>query len=251
MRDIHISFQLLFVLAIGILHIEDSKAQTLEINCPNDLTVNVEDFGELPGGVSEDDLVVAAFEDWFSFFSFTDNGCNPVASGLEDIEIPKAGLGGTVKITYVVTDDCGNAETCTSSFVVIGSVMTPIIVSCPPDVNLSNSYTQAQVDSAFVVWIGSFLSIPDYGLTTDLDTFVSPLIGSDPVIVDFVSRDPNNEDNIGTCLSTFFPPASSLVNPNDEIPTMGQWGVIVLLILLMIFGTTTIRSIDPLELSPS
>jgi len=217
------------------------SGQNLEIHCSEDVIIDVSTLPTPSAGVETQDLVDAAFFDWSVSFTFVDNGCNPVETGKEGLTIPSAVFGGSTTINYAVTDGCGNAQNCSGVFTVNGTVASPIIVSCPPDIQLDESATQSQVDSAFNVWVNAFTSFPATALTTDLSTLVPPAIGGDPVQVTYIAEDPSNPDNVGTCESTFIPPSASLTDGNDEIPTMGQWGLISLSLLLLIFCVNGIR----------
>lgn len=221
------------------------QTQDLMIRCPTNIVVDASTFANFPDNISRDDIVKGFYDDWIGGFGFTDNGCTPIESGLEDIQLPSASFGGTITINYVVTDDCSNEETCSATFEVVGTIMDPVIVSCPPPVVMPSGSTQAQIDSAYAIWIAGFSAIPFNALTTDLSGIISPRPGDPAVDITYLAEDPSDPNNSGTCSSSFAPPTATIIDMNDEIPTMGQWGIFSLLMSLLILAVKSIKSRQP------
>ena len=115
-------------------------------------------------------------------------------------------------------------------------------MSCPPSVVMPTGSTQNQIDSAFTLWIGAFTAIPFNALTTDLSGIISPRPGDPAVDITYLAEDPNDPNNTGTCSSSFAPPTATIIDMNDEIPTMGEWGIFSLFICLLIVSIKSIKS---------
>lgn len=241
MINFDVTQRILPLILFSLMSVFGLNSQSLIISCPEDIILDVSTLTNLSQGVTTQDLVDAAFDDWLVSFTFDDNGCNPVETGKVGLRIPSANFGGTTIINYSVSDNCTNTESCAGSFSLSGTIASPIIVSCPPDIQMDNTATQFQVDSAFNIWVNSFTSFPTTTLATDLTTLVPPALGGNPVQVTYIAEDPTNPANVGTCESTFIPPSSSLTTGNDEIPTLGQWGIISLTLLLLILSINGLR----------
>ncbi|PNQ72373.1 hypothetical protein C1T31_12570, partial [Hanstruepera neustonica] len=88
------------------------------INCPGDAN---------EASCQSQDAVNAAFDAWIAQFSY-EGGTNAVASDLGQYSAPDA-CGGSVMVTYTVTDDCGLEESCSATFSVEADEEAPVITS--------------------------------------------------------------------------------------------------------------------------
>ena len=120
-------------------------APTLTINCPADMT---------EGACFTQTAIDASFADWKAQFGFT-GGCNTTATNLSSFTAPPA-CGGSVTITYVVFDLCGQTQSCTKTFTV--QAPPARIVNVPPVTATSAcSYpAQANANAAFAAWLQLF-----------------------------------------------------------------------------------------------
>jgi gliding motility-associated-like protein len=73
------------------------------------------------------------FANWISQFAYNGSGCNLVITPLDTSTAPPF-CGGVRNIVFVVTDQCGNQTSCTSSFTV--PVAPELTMSCPPDISV-------------------------------------------------------------------------------------------------------------------
>ncbi|MGV6832097.1 MAG: T9SS type A sorting domain-containing protein, partial [bacterium] len=93
-----------------------------------------------------------AFADWLSGFSFS-GGCDPQATDLSDLSAPDLCTGGSVNVTYTVTDLCDSG---TDVAVFKLSPAASIVVSCPEPVSLNSPISQADIQNAYDTWVNAF-----------------------------------------------------------------------------------------------
>ncbi|MEI2738700.1 MAG: hypothetical protein V9F01_07935 [Chitinophagaceae bacterium] len=120
-------------------------APTLTVNCPADMT---------EGACFNQSAIDAAFAAWKSQFGFT-GGCNTTGTDLSIYTAPPA-CGGSVTITYVAFDLCGQTQSCTKTFTV--QAPPARIVNVPPVSTTSACMypTQAAANAAFAAWLQLF-----------------------------------------------------------------------------------------------
>src|SRR5678816_2363001 len=81
-------------------------------------------------------------------------GCNRQASYGSPVAPNRCG--GTTNVTYTVSGDCAQTQTCSSSFTVDNA--TAVQYNCPAPSSAGSCSTQAQVDAAFAAWLTGFTS---------------------------------------------------------------------------------------------
>ena len=95
----------------------------------------------------------AAFTAWVAAADATfSGGC----FGTMANDAPPAGpdfCGGSVTVTWTVTDSCAAPVTCSAQFTV--PPPTPPTITCPPDTTVAECLTQAQIDAAFTAWVAA------------------------------------------------------------------------------------------------
>ncbi|WP_309612665.1 T9SS type A sorting domain-containing protein [Flavobacterium sp.] len=118
-------------------------ANPIILTCPTTTTA---------GSCLTQDGVNSLFNAWLGTFSFS-GGTNGVAvrSPLNPTAPPRCG--GSREVTWTVTDDCDQRETCTRTF----SVQAPPAVSltCPSNTTTTACQTQAAVDAAYATWLAT------------------------------------------------------------------------------------------------
>src|SRR5690625_3077393 len=101
---------------------------------------------------ADQDALDAAFATWISEFVVTEGGCGVETPDLSGYEAPELCTGGTVEVTYSVSDLCSEASI-TRSFVI--AAPADITYTAPMDANeLSCDYADLDaVNAAFADWV--------------------------------------------------------------------------------------------------
>ena len=96
--------------------------------------------------------VNSLFNAWLGTFDFS-GGTNGVAVRSPLNPTAPNRCGDSTEVTWTVTDDCGQTETCTRTF----SVQAPLAVSltCPSNTTTTACQTQAAVDIAYAAWLAT------------------------------------------------------------------------------------------------
>jgi len=225
------------------------KGQDLTINCPANVEIERAATERDFPNISFDIFTQAFFEDWIAGFNYShvNASCTVTETDLSGFSLP-ALSGGTTNITYRVTDSCGNEESCTASFTLIGDPSTTIILNCPEDFVLEDCSSQAKVDSAFNAWKAQFTFIAPPGsdlVATNLSVERAPNCGSSKTITFIVEDRSNPAIAPVECSRTFVLPPAPLINPLEGIPTMGEWGVIALILILLSIAVVSMKSRRP------
>uniref|UniRef100_UPI003D65DA2D T9SS type A sorting domain-containing protein n=1 Tax=Psychroserpens mesophilus TaxID=325473 RepID=UPI003D65DA2D len=144
----------------------------------------------------------AAFQTFLDKFGYT-GGCDASGQLSSAYSAPGLCAGGTVNVTYNVTDLCENASE-TASFTITPS--TALEVNCPTGISLDSASTQQEIQDAYDAWklgftytggcdatdnLGSFPSLPSY----DCDTRIN-------LTFDYIATDRCNPNGV-SCSSTF------------------------------------------------
>ncbi len=120
------------------------QAESLTISCPNDLTIT---------DCHTQEEVDNALENWLSTFSYS-GGCQ-VVEKRPQAEAPMVCLGGIVKVSYEVADQC-TTLVCERSFTVEIASTSELSVNCPKDQIEDPDQTQEDIDLAFAAWKSQF-----------------------------------------------------------------------------------------------
>ncbi|OEK08391.1 hypothetical protein A8C32_02770 [Flavivirga aquatica] len=160
----------------------------LVISDVQDLTVNSCTY-------ANQDELNTAFDNWINGFSVT-GGNNPQATDLSSLTAPLLCNGGTVNITYNVTDLCENGQD-TAAFTV--NIPNPLVVSNVTNETIpAGTYTdQADLDAAFALWLTNFSVTGGCNPTGQFDqTYTAPLLcgGSVNVIYNATDLCENGQD---------------------------------------------------------
>jgi hypothetical protein len=115
--------------------------------------------------------VDAAFQSWLSGFS-NSGGCSPTATNLSTFQAPDA-CGGSVSITYAVSDICGQSASCTSTFSVTPDNVDPDFED-PADLTLYTEEDGATCPGTASISLTANQSIP---VATGNDAFTYTVHG--------------------------------------------------------------------------
>jgi len=118
-----------------------TPAPAVTLNAPADNTVD---------GCMTQAAIDAAFAAWIDGASFG-GGCDPSLS-VSSSPAPRACDGGSVTVTFTVTDIC-DTESATATFTVTPA--PAVVVSAPADQTVDGCMDQAAIDAAFVAWASS------------------------------------------------------------------------------------------------
>lgn len=118
-------------------------ANPILLNCPPEITTQA---------CLTQDAITSAFNTWLASFNFS-GGTNSTLIRSPLNPTAPARCGGSSSVTWTVTDDCGQSETCTRTFVVPGP--PDVVLTCPVNTTTGACQTQAQVNAAFNSWLGT------------------------------------------------------------------------------------------------
>jgi hypothetical protein len=113
------------------------------LNCPPQTTTNP---------CLTQDAINSAFNTWLNSFSFS-GGTNSVSSRSPLNPAPPARCGGSTEVTWTVTDDCGQSQSCTRTFTV--PAPPAVVLTCPVNTTVGSCQTQAAVNAAFTAWLAT------------------------------------------------------------------------------------------------
>ncbi|WCO02406.1 T9SS type A sorting domain-containing protein [Psychroserpens ponticola] len=171
---------------------------TLEVTDVSDESYDSCDYTSQSG-------VDSAFQAFLDKFGYT-GGCDASGQLASAYSAPDLCVGGTVNVTYNVTDLC-ESDNETASFTITPSAA--LEVSCPSAVSLDSSSTEQEISDAYEAWkleftktggceatdnLGTFPSLPDFNCGTAVD-------------LNFTYRATDRcHPNGVTCSSTFYVP---------------------------------------------
>ncbi|MCF6130752.1 T9SS type A sorting domain-containing protein [Flavobacterium wongokense] len=118
-------------------------ANPILLNCPPQTTTNP---------CLTQDQINTAFNAWLASFSFS-GGTNSVSTRSPLNPAPPARCGGSTDVTWTVTDDCGQSQSCTRTFTV--PAPPAVVLTCPVNTTTGSCQTQAAVNAAFTAWLAT------------------------------------------------------------------------------------------------
>ncbi|GAP69379.1 protein containing PKD repeat [Bacteroidales bacterium 6E] len=179
-------------------------APELAVTCP---------APELVHGCTTEEIQTA-FDAWIGGFSFT-GGCNATATDLSFFT-PPATCGGILTIAYEVIDECGNSETCVSTFTVEPLALAVIV---PADAFEPACQTQDEIDLAFDLWIDQFDYMGGCGVTTtDMSQFNAPNACGGTIIVNYSATDICGQVQVNSAIFTIDFPSNVSQEPTFTVP---------------------------------
>ncbi|MGL2963364.1 IPT/TIG domain-containing protein, partial [Flavobacterium sp. RSB2_4_14] len=88
-----------------------------------------------------------AFNSWLNSFGFS-GGTNPILTRNPLTPNAPSACGGSVDVTWTVTDDCGQPQTCTRTFTVTSDTIPPVITATGTTLSLGCNPTTAAINAA-------------------------------------------------------------------------------------------------------
>ena len=108
----------------------------LSVNCPGN---------QIEAACQSQDMINTAFANWIAGFSYA-GGCNAQATDLSNLSAPNICDGGTITVVYIATDDCGQQQQCTASFIVTDNQAPTITLNNPlPDISCNDPFPSSNV----------------------------------------------------------------------------------------------------------
>ncbi|NLP57431.1 gliding motility-associated C-terminal domain-containing protein [Lutibacter sp. B1] len=149
---------------------------TFTVTAPEALIISdVEDKEVNACDYADQSALDTAFENWLSGFSVT-GGCNPQATDLSNLTAPLLCEGGSVVVTYNVTDLC-ESGTDTATFTVTAPEALTISDVEDKEVNSCDYADQSALDTAFKNWLSGFSVMGGCNpQATDLSNLTAPLL---------------------------------------------------------------------------
>ncbi|WP_264520710.1 T9SS type A sorting domain-containing protein [Flavobacterium sp. N1994] len=178
------------------------------LSCPQTTTITA---------CQTQDAVNTAFNNWLNSFSYT-GGTNP--SLIRNPLQPSAPLacGGATSVTWTVTDQCGQQQTCTSTFTV---PVPPTVNVTKPQDSVTGACTYANQDAAnaaFTTWLAGFTvsggcsPIGSYGQPQ------APAYCGGATTVTYTVSDKCYQSTTHTATFTITPaPAVNVIKPQDSV----------------------------------
>lgn len=177
------------------------------------------------------------FADYLRAIFATEDGC-PITS-MTDLSTfsPPSFTGGCTTIVFEATD-CDGTNQCTAVFTAIGPDIPSITPICPGNMTLTSCTSDEEANAAFQTWLEGFSHSGGCDVTTtDLSIYSPPGCGGTTEVRYEVS---SMGLTIG-CTATFAIPAEVSAPDPSIVPTMGEWGIICLFLILIIVGAVHIR----------
>jgi hypothetical protein len=126
--------------------ITQPAANPVVLNCPESASISA---------CQTEATITAAFNAWLQSFGFT-GGTNPNLTISPTTPVLPALCGGTTAVTWSVTDECGETQSCTRNFTI--TAPAPVVVGQPENSStLACSYAnQEAANVAFAAWLAQF-----------------------------------------------------------------------------------------------
>ena len=156
---------------------------------------------------------------WKATFGWSQAGCGASGSFIVDPGAPNH-CGGASTVTWEVTDNCGQVESCSRTFTVPES--PDIIVTCPTPVVMGACDSQHVIDAAYANWLGTFNT---QGGCSPISTDLTPYATAPSACYDFdttisITYIAHDDCKADTCSSTFFVPAHPQISVSCPDPVI-------------------------------
>ena len=179
-------------------------SDALVLSCPGDTIIE--------GCTAAD--VQDAFDGWIALFSHT-GGCNTTETDLS-FYTPPATCGSELTVNYIVSDECGEKDSCSATF----RVEAPVLFATAPSDNTQPScQTQAEVDLAFANWLALFGSTGGCNATgTDLSAYAPPDVCGGSVVINYTATDACGQSENSSAFFTIDAPNNVAQEPEFTVP---------------------------------
>ena len=200
---------------------------TPNISCPGNFSFTYTDQASLN----------ESFADYLRAFRVSEDGCAITATTDFTTLTPPSFTGGCTTVVFEATD-CEGTESCSATFIALGSGIQGATPICPGNMTLANCTSDEEAMASFTLWLEGFSFTGGCDVTTtDLSIYSPPGCGGTTEVLYEVT---SMGVTIG-CTAVFAIPAE-VSAPDPAIPTMGQWGVICLFLVFMIIGILEVRT---------
>ncbi|MEO7173821.1 SdrD B-like domain-containing protein [Flavobacterium sp.] len=125
-----------------------TTSQTILQPALNPVVLNCPEPGSISACQSQS-AITAAFNAWLLSFNFT-GGTNPHVTTSPITPVLPPLCGGSTQVTWTVTDDCGQPQSCTRTFTITPDTIVPVITATgtPTNGTLGCNPTAAQINAA-------------------------------------------------------------------------------------------------------
>jgi hypothetical protein len=180
-------------------------APLLEVVVPPDTVVQ---------GCNTDQEVIDAFNAWKVRFGYT-GGCDVSNSDLSVYDLPSS-CGGTVTVIYTAWDNCSQAVSDSAKFTLNPELIS---VNAPLDEVQAACQTQAEIDTAFVLWKDKFSFSGGCGTVgTDLSGIDAPNACGGTIVVNYSAQDVCGQVVNSSAIFTIDAPSNVLEEPSFTLP---------------------------------
>lgn len=165
------------------------------------------------------DSITSAYNNWVAGFTAT-GGCDLTTNlyAVPPLILTNIACGDTLQFTFVVSDDCGQIDSCTSTFTV--QPVDTLIVFCPADTVLAGCTDPDTISAAYDSWKAGFYYNGGCATVTDnMDEFPALTDMSCGGQLEFIYSVYNSCGQFESCISTF------TVEPPDPIAISVPAGV--------------------------
>ncbi len=133
---------------------------TLDITCPDD--------PNLPA-CSDQATILAAYNAWKASFGYA-GGCAAVTDNMDEFPaLTDLTCGGQLEFIYAVQNDCGQSNSCFSTFTV--APFTDLEIVVPPSVSLPLCSDEADIQDAYDAWKAGFTTTGGCDVVTNIASF--------------------------------------------------------------------------------
>jgi hypothetical protein len=133
---------------------------TLDITCPVD---------PLLAACSDSATIADAYSAWVAGFSFS-GGCAAVTDNLVDIpELTDLTCGGKLEFIYMVENNCGQSQSCLSTFTVAPA--PELTINVPAGVSIPLCSDTADIRAAYNMWKAGFTATGGCNVITNIASF--------------------------------------------------------------------------------
>ena len=135
---------------------------------------------------------------------------------ISDEDAPDACTGGSVTVTFTVTDDCGQTESCTATFSVAPA--PAVTITCPQDETIAACTSQSDIDAAFAAWKDEVVFGGGCNAVLDISDEDAPdaCTGGSVTVTFTVTDDCGQTESCTATFSVAPAPAVTITCPQDE-----------------------------------
>ena len=179
-----------------------SVLEPITLSCPVDPNLEA---------CTDEDTITARYNEWVAGFT-ADGGCDLITNlyAVPPLILTNIACGDTLEFTFIVSDGCGQVDSCSSTFTV--KPVTNLNIYCPADTTLSACSDTAAISAAYNTWKAGFWYNGGCADVTDnMDAFPALTDFTCGGQLEFIYEVYNSCGQFESCISTF------TVDPPDQI----------------------------------